>query len=143
MSVDTVTELSIPGESVRYVVESFGYLHTDAAPAADLVLDVRHSLKDPHVSPELRTLTGLDTKVWLNVMIQPGARDLVAGLTASALALRPSADARGELVRIAIGCQGGRHRSVVLAAAIAEALFAAGNGVAVVHTHLARPVVDR
>ncbi|RZQ64453.1 hypothetical protein EWH70_09510 [Amycolatopsis suaedae] len=132
----------MPGEPVRFRVESFGYLHGQA-PGADVVADVRHSLKDPHVSPELRELTGRDTAVRLNVLAQPGAPELVRALAAAALALRPSAEARGVLVHLAIGCQGGRHRSVVLADAIATALFLAGYGVHVVHTHLSRPVVDR
>ncbi|MDT8916249.1 RNase adapter RapZ [Amycolatopsis sp. PS_44_ISF1] len=147
MTTDTTTSyhLELPGELIRFRIESFGYLHTGgAAPeAADLVLDVRHALKDPHVAPELRQLTGRDAAVRANVLRQPGAGDLVAGVVATALALRPSADARSMLVHVAIGCQGGRHRSVVLATEVAARLFAAGFGVHVQHSHLDRPVVAR
>ncbi|WP_051386244.1 RapZ C-terminal domain-containing protein [Actinokineospora inagensis] len=94
-------------------VVSFGYLH-DAPPAADLVIDVRELLRDPArvTGSGLIDLDGHDPWVHAVVMNTPGARALVDGLVTAVVGLHLVA---GKAVTVAIGCAGGRHRSVALA----------------------------
>jgi UPF0042 nucleotide-binding protein len=98
---------------------SFGFkygLPTDA----DMVADTRF-LPNPFWIPELRDLTGLDPAVQEFVLRQPGAREFVADY---AKALEPVlAGYQLENKRhatIAIGCTGGKHRSVAIAEELAS-----------------------
>lgn len=100
---------------IQVVVTSFGYLHGDP-PKADIVVDVRNYLLDPHVDPAFRALTGHDTAVMERVLAIPGAQGLIDALVAAAAALLPGACNTGRLVQIAVSCAGGRHRSVVIKA---------------------------
>lgn len=127
---------------ISVVITSFGYLH-DPAPAADITVDVRRHLRDPHVDPTFRELTGTDSAVWDRVLSTPGAVDLVAGITAAVVALMPAARIDGRLVRVAVGCAGGRHRSVVLAESICDRLGVSGWEAEVEHRDIHRPVVNR
>ena len=111
---------------VVVLVTSFGYLHS--TPRADVLVDVREHLRDPHVDPAFRELTGHDTAVMERVLATPGAGALIDALVAAAAALLPGACKTGRLVRVAIGCAGGRHRSVVIANAVAARLALAGWG---------------
>lgn len=99
------------------VITSFGYGHAPA-PLADITLDVRHSLRNPHHDPVMRTMTGLDAPVREHVTATPGARDIVEQLAKVAESLAGIAPS----VRVAIGCVGGRHRSVALAEELGEDL---------------------
>lgn len=124
-------------------ITSFGFGH-GPAPAASLVLDTRHLLRDPHVEPALRKMTGLDAPVVDRVRATPGALAAVDQLAAAARALLDTAGAAtGCRVDIAVGCVGGRHRSVVIADELAARLRAAGYGVVVEHRDVARPVLAR
>ena len=130
---------------VEVLVTSFGYLHGDP-PRADVLVDVREHLRDPHVDPAFRELTGHDTAVMERVLATPGASALIDALVAAAAALLPGARKTRRLVRVAIGCAGGRHRSVVIADAVAARLALAGWatwGTEAEHLHLHLPVVDR
>jgi UPF0042 nucleotide-binding protein len=122
------------------LVTSFGYLHGDP-PLADVTLDLRGHLLDPHVSPALRELTGRDLPVVANVMRQPGAASLVTRLAMLAVTLYNGTP--GAVVQVAIGCAGGRHRSVVIADRLATELEAYGRSVDVSHRDVDRPVVTR
>jgi len=130
---------------VEVLVTSFGYLHLHAAdpPPAAVLVDVREHLRDPHTDPAFRELTGHDTAVMERVLATPGASALIDALVAAAAALLPGACRTGRLIRIAVGCAGGRHRSVVIADAIAARLALAGWGTEAVHLHIHRPVVKR
>jgi len=106
---------------VHVTVMSFGFkygLPTDA----DLVADARF-LPNPFWVPELAALTGKDETVRDYVMGQPGASEFVAAYTT---ALGPVlAGYQRENKRhatIAIGCTGGKHRSVAVAEALASQL---------------------
>jgi RNase adaptor protein for sRNA GlmZ degradation len=124
-------------------VISFGFLH-GPAPVADVVLDVRDVLHDPHVTPEFRELTGLDERVRRYVLDTADATFIVTNLVNLAYVLDTAALARADRpVTVAIGCAGGRHRSVALASVVAERLTADGWSVAVEHRHVGRPVVRR
>jgi RNase adaptor protein for sRNA GlmZ degradation len=133
-------ELSVPWISA--VVTSFGYGH-GAAPEADVELDVRTMLRNPHVDPAMRCRTGLDADVHDHVMNTPGARNLVSETTLHVInLLRDGFDRESRLARVAVGCVGGRHRSVALAVEIAAALGRAGVGADVVHRDVDKAVIQ-
>lgn len=123
-------------------VESFGYLH-GPAPEAHVTIDVRTALRDPHVTPEFRELTGLYPVVRKWVLDTPGARQILAGAVGLVQGMLPDHDQQDLLLRVAFGCQGGRHRSVVLANELTNMLLAAGIGSEVFHRDILRPVVQR
>lgn len=97
---------------------SFGYKN-GVPPDADFVFDVR-CLPNPHWDPELRHLTGRDDAVCQFLETSDYAREMVAYLTAFLEKWIPrfEADNRSYLT-IAIGCTGGRHRSVYVAEKLA------------------------
>ncbi|HZD02555.1 MAG TPA: RNase adapter RapZ [Actinomycetes bacterium] len=82
---------------------------------ADVVLDVRF-LPNPHWVPELRPSTGKDTAVREYVLAQPGTRAFMERLESLLELALPGYVREGkQYLTVAIGCTGGRHRSVVLA----------------------------
>ncbi len=92
-------------------LESFGYRY-GLPPAADLVFDVRF-LPNPHYIDELRPLTGLNPKLREYVISQPACRDFRRYLDPLLGFLLPHYCAEGKsYLTVAIGCTGGRHRSV-------------------------------
>lgn len=123
--------------ALKLTVMSFGFKY--GLPLdADHVLDVRF-LKNPYWVSELRHLTGRDEAVAKYVLEQPGARefaenyaDLLAPmLTGYVNELKP-------FVTIAIGCTGGKHRSVANTELIASRLREKGFAVRVIHRDLGR-----
>ncbi|MEA3362732.1 MAG: RNase adapter RapZ [Thermodesulfobacteriota bacterium] len=99
-------------------LESFGYRY-GLPPAADLVFDVRF-LPNPHYIEELRPLTGLDPELREFVLSQQACRDFRHHLDHLLAFLLPHYRAEGKsYLTVAIGCTGGRHRSV----SIVEDLF--------------------
>ncbi|MFF4417453.1 ATPase [Streptosporangium sp. NPDC001559] len=125
-------------------IVSFGYGH-DAPPQADLTWDVRTSLRDPHVDPAMRQMTGLDKAVQEHVLATRGAISGVRGFASAALGMRVALDTpdRRRPVQIAIGCVGGRHRSVALAEAVADVLRRIHVTAAVTHRDVHRPLIQR
>jgi ADP-ribose pyrophosphatase len=121
-------------------VTSFGYGH-GAAPEAHAVFDVRHHFKDPHVNPTLRGKTGADPAVIVAVLGTPGVARLVRSIAAAVSAF--SGGPQPGPVTVAIGCAGGRHRSVVIADEVASRLRGMGIRPAVVHRDVHRPVITR
>lgn len=100
-------------------LESFGYRY-GLPPAADLVFDVRF-LPNPHYLPELRPLSGLDDRLREYVLGQPACRDFRRYLDPLLGFLLPQYRDEGKsYLTIAIGCTGGRHRSVSLAEDLAR-----------------------
>lgn len=127
---------------IQVVVTSFGYGHAPA-PEANITIDARRHLRNPHEDPAMRTLTGLNDRVRAHVRDTPGASWLVANTALMARGLLDSvADARQHLVTVATGCVGGRHRSVALAEDIALTLRAQGIGVEVEHRDIDKPVIQ-
>jgi len=102
-------------------LQSFGF--KNGAPAdADLVFDVRF-LNNPHFVPKLRPLTGLDPKVSRYVMRDPTAKRFLALTTSLLKFLLPQYIVEGKAyLTVAIGCTGGRHRSVAMAEALGKSL---------------------
>ncbi|GGS74162.1 hypothetical protein GCM10010156_36380 [Planobispora rosea] len=125
----------------RVAVISFGYGH-GTPPPADLTFDVRTALRNPHHDPAMRYRTGLEEAVHEHVMTTPGATDIVRFLTALALGLLPETPT-GQPVRIAIGCAGGRHRSVALAEALAAVLDDLDIGAIAEHRDITKPVLPK
>jgi UPF0042 nucleotide-binding protein len=122
------------GESVgtRIAVMSFSY-RRGLPREADLVFDVRF-LKNPHYVPELKPLTGRDRGVIDYVAQDPDYEPFIARLEGMIGPLLPRFDAEGKsYLTIAIGCTGGRHRSIAVAERLAQWLRNAGRSVTLVH----------
>lgn len=93
---------------------------------ADLVFDVRF-LANPHYVPELRPGTGRDPEVAAHVRADPFYEEFETMLTDFVNRLLPRYRDEGKsYLTIAVGCTGGRHRSVLVAERLAERLAAAG-----------------
>jgi UPF0042 nucleotide-binding protein len=127
---------------IRVVVESFGYLHGNP-PAADITIDLRRIARDPHMTPEMRELTGLEPSIRRHVLTNHDVLAVLDGLGHLVRAYLPSKDAAGTVTRVAVGCSGGRHRSVVVANELVVRLMATGVGADVEHRDILRPVVTR
>jgi RNase adaptor protein for sRNA GlmZ degradation len=128
-----------PGMAVT--VMSFGYA-AGLPREADLVFDMRF-LANPHWDEELRPLTGEDAAVAAFVAADPlhdATLDRIDGLIFSLL---PGYAREGKAyLTIAIGCTGGRHRSVAVARALAARLEQAGQAVALLHRDLRKSAAE-
>jgi UPF0042 nucleotide-binding protein len=119
-------------------VSSFGFKYGPPM-EADWVVDARF-LRNPFWEPELRPLTGLDAPVHDFVWNQPAAREFVDRLSALLTwTMERAAEAGRSRLHLAVGCTGGRHRSVVLACAIAARLEEEGLAVVLRHRDVERP----
>lgn len=106
---------------LQVTVESFGFKH-GAPRDADVVLDVRF-LPNPHWVDELRSYTGLDAPVREYVFGQDLTAPFVTALEALLDASVPGYVREGKrYLTIAIGCTGGKHRSVALSEHVAAYL---------------------
>lgn len=123
-------------------ITSFGYLHGDA-PAAEVVIDLRHHFRDPHVSPELRYLTAEDQAVRDAVWNTPGIQETVAAAAVMVRGFMSGPSAEGKELRVATGCAGGRHRAASVALELQHALDLMGIESEVTHRDLAKDVVER
>jgi UPF0042 nucleotide-binding protein len=122
------------GEAARLgiTVVSFGF-RFGIPTHADLVLDVRF-LPNPFFIPELKPFPGTDPRVASFVLGQADARAFLDRLTDLLGFLLPRYRSEGKTyLTIAIGCTGGKHRSVALSAALAERLEAGGQPVRLWH----------
>jgi UPF0042 nucleotide-binding protein len=100
---------------------------------ADLVFDARF-LKNPHYVPTLKPLTGRDAAVVSFIETDLDYRAFIDRLEALIGPLLPRFDAEGKsYLTIAVGCTGGRHRSVAVAEALADWLRKAGRSVTLTH----------
>jgi UPF0042 nucleotide-binding protein len=114
-------------QSLRVNVLSFGYKYGIPVDA-DVVLDCRF-IPNPHWIPELRPLTGLDDRVKSNVLANPGVSEFVDSYVSVINQMLPGYLREGKkYVTVAIGCTGGRHRSVSVAREIAMKLDGDRNG---------------
>ncbi len=122
---------------LRATVMSFGFKY--GLPVdADLVVDCRF-LPNPHWVPELRARTGTDEEVARYVFDQPGAKEF---LDQYADLLRIVTDGyRREGKRymtVAVGCTGGKHRSVAMSERLAKRLISDGLETVLVHRDMGR-----
>jgi len=112
--------------TLRINVLSFGYKYGIPVDA-DLVLDCRF-IPNPHWIPELRPLNGLDKPVSDKVLGSEGVADFVTSYVSVVRKMIPGYFREGKkYVTIAIGCTGGKHRSVAIAEEIARQLTSASS----------------
>jgi UPF0042 nucleotide-binding protein len=123
--------------ALRATVVSFGYKY--GLPVdADVVVDCRF-LPNPHWVPELRPHTGREQSVKDYVLAQPGAKDFLDEYLDVLAVMRDGYLREGKrYLTLAVGCTGGKHRSVVMAEELAVRLGAAGVDVRTVHRDLGR-----
>ena len=113
-------------------VVSFGYRY-GLPPDADLVFDAR-CLPNPNFVPALKPLTGRNRRVARYVLSFPQSRQFIRRVGALVAYLLPHYEREGKsYLTVAIGCTGGRHRSVALAGAMARRLRAGGRRVKITH----------
>lgn len=125
------------GSRLQVAVESFGYKH--GVPLdADIVMDVRF-LPNPHWQEALRPLTGHDPTVRDFVLETAAGSEFVDRFDALLETLLPHYVAEGRsYLTIAIGCTGGRHRSVAVVEEIAGRLRRRGVAVRTTHRDVGR-----
>ena len=128
-------------EGVRLNILSFGYKYGIPVDA-DLVLDCRF-IPNPHWVPELRPLTGLDQVVSDRVFSNEGVTEFVGDYVKLIKDMLPGYIREGKkYLTIAIGCTGGKHRSVAISTEIAKQLGQTGTDLAIsahaVHRDLGR-----
>jgi len=118
---------------------TFGFKHGSPRDA-DLTFDVRF-LPNPHYESELRDQTGLDPDVIHYVENSDGIGEFYARLTPLLDYLLPNYEQEGKAhLTVAIGCTGGRHRSVVIAEHLAREYAGRGDFmVEVVHRDVEKP----
>ncbi|WP_235489154.1 RNase adapter RapZ, partial [Frankia sp. AvcI1] len=127
-----------PGANrLNATVVSFGYKY--GLPLdADLVADCRF-LPNPHWVEELRPYTGRDPQVRSYVLAQPGAQEFLDQYAALLRLVGEGYAREGKrYLTLAVGCTGGKHRSVAMAEQLGARLAADGVGVRVVHRDLGR-----
>ncbi len=126
-----------PEESLQVSLISFGYKYGSPRDA-DLVLDVRF-LPNPHWIEELRPLPGNHPKVKTYVTEQKMYREFMRRLRSLLGYMVPGYLAEGKsYLTVAVGCTGGRHRSVIVADELADFFRGHGLPVAVDHRDLDR-----
>jgi UPF0042 nucleotide-binding protein len=121
-----------PGDSLQLSFSSFGFKH--GVPIdADMVLDVRF-LPNPHWDEALRPFSGLDESVRDFVLGQSLAEEFLTRVQELLHLIVPAYVSEGRsYLTIAIGCTGGRHRSVAMAEELGRRLTAAGHHPRITH----------
>jgi len=118
-------------------VISFGFRY-GLPPEADMVVDVRF-LPNPNFVASLKRFTGLDNRVRDYVFKGRTARSFLRRLTSMLQFLLPLYKKEGKAYfTLAVGCTGGRHRSVAVAMALGNFMGKEDKGIAVTHRDIAR-----
>lgn len=118
-------------------VVAFGYKYGIPIDA-DLVLDVRF-LPNPYYIEELKDLSGLDQPVFDFVMQQPDTAEYIRLLTAFIDFQLPRFREEGKpALTVAVGCTGGRHRSISVARALTDHLLEHGQNARLICRDLER-----
>ena len=121
---------------MRIDITSFGHKYGEIA--ADIVLDVR-CLENPFWVPALRELSGLDAPVREYILQNRDCAAYLQTLLSLMTMQAELAEKRGcERLRIAVGCTGGRHRSVTAAVLLAQRLTEEGHAVSLYHRDIER-----
>jgi UPF0042 nucleotide-binding protein len=125
------------GTGMLVQIESFGFKHGPPHDA-DLMFDVRF-LPNPNYDPHIGHLTGNDQPVVDYVLREPLTQQFLEHLGSYVGFCVPQFEREGKAyLSMAIGCTGGRHRSVVLTNWLSEQLRAGGYRVGVKHRDIAR-----
>jgi len=113
------------GAPMRVQVMSFGHKYGNPGDL-ELLFDVRH-LPNPHFVPELKPLSGHDSRVVKYLRADEEVQETLKRFTDLLSYLLPLYKREGKsYVTVGIGCTGGRHRSVMIANALARALRSKG-----------------
>lgn len=129
-----------PGLAVTVI--SFSY-RMGVPREADLVFDVRF-LSNPHYVDSLQPLDGENPEVARFIERDPALAGFMTTLDALIMPLLPSYEREGKsYLTIAVGCTGGKHRSVYVAKKLAAALGDSGRPVALIHRDLTRDISGR
>jgi RNase adapter protein RapZ len=122
--------------TLRVSIVSFGYKY--GLPVdADMVADCRF-LPNPHWIPELAPQTGRDAAVIDYVLSQKGATEYMDAFVRAVEIALAGYDHTGRHFTLAVGCTGGKHRSVVMADEMAARLSGTWPGIQVTHRDLGR-----
>ena len=117
---------------IKVILLSFGFKH-GVPPEADMVFDVRF-LPNPYFEAKLKTLSGRDRKVKTYLRGKPETGEFIGRVTDLLQYLLPNfIRERKSQVTIAIGCTGGRHRSVFIAEELAAKLKGPNRKIQVLH----------
>jgi RNase adapter protein RapZ len=123
---------NMEGTPMRVQVLSFGHKY-GSPPEMELLFDVRH-LPNPFFVPELRDLSGHDRRVVEYLAKKPEVEETVRRFNDLLEYLLPLYKREGKsYVTVGIGCTGGRHRSVMVANALARRLRRTGYEAQAIH----------
>ena len=138
LTAEVANAFADPEETaLRATLVSFGFKYGIPVDA-DLVVDMRF-LPNPHWVPTLRPKTGLDPDVSYYVTSQPDARAFLDDYERLLSTMTKGFLREGKrYVSIAVGCTGGKHRSVAMSEALGERLRRAGIETVVMHRDLGR-----
>ena len=117
---------------LNVTISSFGFRHGSPR-GLDMLFDVRF-LPNPHFTPELRPLTGLDRAVIEYLQSESEVEDTIARFADLLAYLLPRFRREGKsYLTVGVGCTGGRHRSVMVAEALNARLIELGYQSKVLH----------
>ena len=126
-----------PAKRMKATLLSFGYSY-GLPPEADIVMDVR-LLPNPFFVRELRELTGRNKKVRDYVLKQKETKEFLRRFSEMMDYLIPLYEKEGKsYLTIAIGCTGGKHRSVVIAEHLVTMMGKQGKEITVRHRDIER-----
>jgi len=132
-----IDALGATGSELRVTVLSFGFKY-GLPLAADLVFDMRF-LPNPYWEADLRPLNGRDGAVAAFVLGQPAAAPFLEHAVALLDDTMPGYRSEGRrFITVAVGCTGGKHRSVAVAEQLGRRLTGDGVVVRVTHRDLGR-----
>lgn len=127
-----------PLEPLQIHVISFGFKY-GLPPEADMVIDVRFLL-NPFFVPELKALDGEDASIREFVLKAPESLHFIAKYTDLIDFLLPLYEREGKTqLNIAVGCTGGRHRSVAIARALYDHIAGRRRRVELIHRDIHQP----
>lgn len=122
---------------LNVTLSSFGFRH-GMPRGLDMLFDVRF-LPNPHFVPDLRSFTGRDPAVIHYLESQSEVEETISRFTDLLAYLLPRYQREGKsYLTVGVGCTGGRHRSVMVADALAKRLGERGHKVKVVHRDIAK-----
>lgn len=129
------TDINSNRRGLRVHLLTFGFKYGMPA-ESDMVFDLRF-LPNPYHDPELRPLSGKDAAIAEYVLGSPVGKGYLEHLQSFLQFVLTEMEAEGRYrVTLAIGCTGGRHRSVATAEALYSSLKAADFAVSVEHRHM-------
>lgn len=122
-------------KTLRVHIVTFGFKYGTPS-EADMVFDLRF-LPNPYFVPELKLLSGCDAAVSEYVLASNPGKEFLARLTDFLVYILEQYEAEGRFrITVAIGCTGGRHRSVAAAEALVQVLRTQYNTLTLEHRHL-------